>query len=265
MTELNGTATSAISDHERMWNVLVGYCLRDWRVHLRSPLVIGGTLAGPLLLLLAIGIGLGSAIGARTEHQILTVIVPGLAAMGVVLVCSQRSITVFTDRATGLTDEILAGPVNASTIVFAQTISSTVIAMLQALAVYGISAILGLAVMPAHRVAFIASLFAFAFACAASCSAMGLLARRPGSIQALLNLVVNPLFFLSGALFDVDTTATPMRVVALLNPFHYGVYLLQSAYSAHGIGLWQSGQSVAVLVVIAVAAIVAGTRSLRRT
>jgi hypothetical protein len=89
----------------RAGHVASAYCQRDWRVHLRSPLAIGGMLAGPLLLLLAIGIGLGSAIGGGAQHQILKVIVPGLVGMGVVLATSQRSIAVFSDRTSGLTDD----------------------------------------------------------------------------------------------------------------------------------------------------------------
>jgi ABC-2 type transport system permease protein len=248
----------------RAGHVASAYCQRDWRVHLRSPLAIGGMLAGPLLLLLAIGIGLGSAIGGGAQHQILKVIVPGLVGMGVVLATSQRSIAVFSDRTSGLTDEIVAGPVTVRIIVLAQTLSSTTIATLQGLAVFALAAMLGLAVVPAHWLVFLIALVAFAFACAATCNAMGLMARRPGSIQALLNLVVNPLFFLSGALFDVSATATPIRVIALLNPFHYGVRLLQDAYNPGGLELALVPQSAAVLIGVAIVALLVSARSLRR-
>jgi ABC-2 type transport system permease protein len=248
----------------RAGHVASAYCQRDWRVHLRSPLAIGGMLAGPLLLLLAIGIGLGSAIGGGAQNQILKVIVPGLVGMGVVLATSQRSIAVFSDRMTGLTDEIVAGPVTVRTIVLAQALSSTTIATLQGLAVFVIAAVLGLADVPAHWLIFLIALVAFAFACAATCNAMGLLARRPGSIQALLNLVVNPLFFLSGALFNVSATATPIRVIALLNPLHYGVRLLQDAYNPGGLDLVRLLQSAAVLVGVAAVALLVSARSLRR-
>jgi ABC-2 type transport system permease protein len=248
----------------RAGHVASAYCQRDWRVHLRSPLAIGGMLAGPLLLLLAIGIGLGSAIGGGAQHQILEVIVPGLVGMGVVLATSQRSIAVFSDRTSGLTDEIVAGPVTVRIIVLAQTLSSTTIATLQGLAVFALAAMLGLAVVPAHWLVFLIALVAFAFACAATCNAMGLMARRPGSIQALLNLVVNPLFFLSGALFDVSATATPIRVIALLNPFHYGVRLLQDAYNPGGLDLALVLQSAAVLIGVAIVALLVSARSLRR-
>jgi ABC-2 type transport system permease protein len=244
--------------------VLTAYWQRDWRVHLRSPLAITGTLAGPLLLLLAIGVGLGSAIGAGTQQQILTVIVPGLAAMGAILVASQRSVAVFTDRASGLTDEILAGPVNASTIVAAQSIVSAGIATVQGLAVYGMSVALGLASAPAHWVMFLGALLAIALMSSATCTCLALLARRPGTIQALLNLVVNPLFFLSGALFDVDASAPPMRIIALLNPLYYGVRLLQDAYRPGDIDAWASAVSVAVLAGTVVVAIAVGAWSLRR-
>ncbi len=260
MTDRGAIALPAI----RAGNVVAAYCQRDWRVHLRSPLAIGGMLAGPLLLLLAIGVGLGSAIGGGTQDQILKVIVPGLAGMGAVLATSQRSIAVFSDRATGLTDEIVAGPVTVRTIVLAQTLSSTTIATLQALAVFAIASVFGLTDVPAHWLVFLISLVAFAFACAATCNAMGLLARRPGSIQALLNLVVNPLFFLSGALFNVSATATPIRVIALLNPFHYGVRLLQEGYDPGGLDLGHLLQSAAVLIGIAVLALAVSARSLRR-
>lgn len=255
----------AVAPAGRSRHVVEAYCQRDWRVHLRSPLAIGGTLAGPLLLLLAVGVGLGSAIGGGTEDQILKVIVPGLAGMGAVLAASQRSIAVFSDRAAGLTDEIVAGPVTAATIVVAQAVSSTTIATLNGAAVFGIAAVLGLATVPAHWPLFVAALVAFAFACAASCNAMGLLARRPGSIQALLNLVVNPLFFLSGALFKVSAAAMPLRVIALVNPLAYGVRILQDAYDPGSINVAHALQSFAVLIGVAALALLAGARSLRQT
>jgi ABC-2 type transport system permease protein len=261
---MTSLANAEPTGRNRDWHVVLAFCQRDWRVHLRSPLAIFGTLAGPLLLLFAIGVGLGSTLGTGTERQIWSVLVPGLAAMGAVLVASQRSITVFTDHTSGLTDEILVGPVDVRTVVLAQTVSSTTIATLHALAVFGISAALGLATVPAHWVLFLFALVAFAFMCSASCNAMGLLANRPGSIQALLNMVVNPLFFLSGALFDVDRTILAMRIVALLNPLHYGVRLLQAAYHTGPVDVGSAALSGVVVIATASIAITVGARSLRR-
>lgn len=220
-----------VSELQRWWSVIAGHCQRHWRVHLRSPLVISGTLLGPTLLLIAIGVGLASTMTGAMREQILGLVVPGLAAMGALLAASQHGIGVNHDRNGGLIDEVLAGPVTASTVVAAHAASTTVVATLHGLAVFLVAAAVGLAKPPASWIAFVAALALFSLACSVGTNAVGLLARKPGSIQAALNLVINPMFFLSGALFDVSVTPRPVQALAAVNPVRYGVDLLQAAYS----------------------------------
>lgn len=254
-----------VGEWQRRWSVIAGHCRRHWRVHLRSPLVISGTLLGPVLLLIAIGVGLGSTMTGAMREDILGLIVPGLAAMGALLAASQHGIGVNNDRNGGLVDEVLAGPVSASTVVVAHAVSTTVVATLHGLAVFLVAAAVGLAETPANWVGFIAALAAFSLACSVGANAIGFLARQPGSIQAALNLVINPMFFLSGALFDISVTPRLVQALAAVNPVRYGVDLLQAAYSGQGLPIGRLILALAVLAVGVMLFAVVSVASLRRS
>lgn len=250
----------------RQWNVLAGFCARDWSLHFRSPLVVVGTLTGPLLLLVAIGIGLGGSVTSGQQNNILDVIVPGLCAMSTLLVASQRSIAVFHDRSTGLIDEIVAGPVSRSAVIVAQTVSSASLATIHGLAMLLLTIALGTGSVPENLLAFAGSIAAFAVMSSVLCNAMAHGATKPGTIQSLLNLVVNPLFFLSGALYDVAGTAPVVRFLGLIDPLHYGVRLLQSAYGTSApASLSQIGVSVTVIVAVSLFGTAAAVRFSRRS
>lgn len=250
----------------RQWNVLAGFCARDWSLHFRSPLVVVGTLTGPLLLLVAVGIGLGGSVTSGQQNNILGVIVPGLCAMSTLLVASQRSIAVFHDRSTGLIDEIVAGPVSRLAVIIAQSVSSASLAAVHGLIMLLLTIALGAGSVPDNLPAFVGSLALFAVMSSVLCNAMAHGATKPGTIQSLLNLVVNPMFFLSGALYDVAGTAPAVRLLALIDPLHYGVRLLQSAYGTVApASPAQLGFSIAVIIGVCLLGTVAAVRFSRRS
>jgi ABC-2 type transport system permease protein len=255
--------TDAASRAARLLRCVAGHFQRNWRLHRRSPLVITGTLAGPLLLLLAVGVGLTASLPEHHRTELVDLIVPGLTAMAVLLVASQHSVRAYGDRASGLTAELLAGPASRMSIVVGQAVATTVVAMTHAVVVFLVAVGLGLGGMPASWPAFLAVLLALSLACATGCTALGLAMRQPGAIQASLNLVVNPMFFLSGALFPIAQAPTGVQVVARVNPLHYPVVLLQEAYG--GAGLLDTPTTllaVAVLAATVAATTMAGARAL---
>ncbi|MDX3194248.1 ABC transporter permease [Streptomyces sp. MN03-5084-2B] len=249
----------------RAWHVLAGFCARDWALHFRSPLSVVGTLAGPLLLLVAVGIGLGGSVAPGQQENILALIVPGLCAMSALLVASQRSVAVFHDRSSGLIDEIVTGPVSRPVVVVAQALSSATLATVHGLVMLVLAVVLGAGSLPGSPVAFTAAIAAFALLSSSLCNAMAYGASKPGTIQSLLNLVINPLFFLSGALYDVTTTVVPVRVLALVNPLHYAVRLIQAAYAeTPPDGALSTAGALAVVVAVVVACWAMAVRFSRR-
>jgi ABC-2 type transport system permease protein len=77
------------------------------------------------------------------------------------------------------------------------------------------------------------------------------------AFQLVMNLLIMPLFFLSGALFPLDFVSSTMAIVAKLNPLTYGVDGVRGSL----IGVWHFSavHDAGVLAVIVVVLVSLGT------
>ena len=80
--------------------------------------------------------------------------------------------------------------------------------------------------------------------------------------QFIMNFLVMPIFFLSGALFPLNNLPTALSIATRLDPLSYGIDGLRGAF----IGLSQIGfaTDLAVLAVVAMAFLALGARAFSR-
>lgn len=194
----------------------------------RSYSQLSGAMAGPILLLLAIGLGVGSAASLSTE--IATVLVPGLAGMVVLLVASSQSIELCIDRQSGLIRETLVGPGRNWMPVVARMLSAALVGLFLAPSILLVAASIGLGRVPEQPVSFVLGLAAFAAFSSCLTVALATRADHPGQLGGYLNLITNPMFFLSGALFEVDGAPELLRWLVGVNPMHHAIRLAQHGY-----------------------------------
>ena len=224
----------------------------------------------PLLWLLVIGAGLSAVQGKHGEPGYQAFLVPGVLGMTLLFGGMLAALATVYDKESGVMRMLVIAPIEHYWIVLAKALGATVSALLQALLLLLILALLGYL----SRHMSIPLLAAGLLGTALACSSLGMLvaawSRTLDNYATMMNLVIFPVFFLSGSLYPVQHLPEVLRFVATLNPFTYGVDLLKHAAIAGPAGSYgadfEIAVDLAVLIGFSVAALgIAGARFSRDT
>ncbi|MDX1573467.1 MAG: ABC transporter permease [Methylophaga sp.] len=180
----------------------------------------------PLIWLLVIGSGVGSMLSGTQQEGYLQFLVPGIVAMTLLFAALLSALTLVYDKEFGVMRMMMIAPIAHGWIVVAKLIAATIIAMVQAIMLLVILFAIGLLEWQAALL-----LLPPAFLTALLCAAMGGLiavwSKTLDNFAVIMNFVIFPVFFLSGALYPVTQLPDLLRYVVLINPFSYGVDLLK--------------------------------------
>ncbi|HEX4772317.1 MAG TPA: ABC transporter permease [Bryobacteraceae bacterium] len=215
--------------------------LRELRRYVRSRAQIVASLGQPLLYLLALGFGLGPVFQKAGQGSYIQFVAPGVIAMTILFSSVFSGIGLLWDRQFGFLKETLVAPVPRIQVMLGRTLGAATVAMLQGLLVSIVCFIAGFRVAHFSTVplaflfmALIASLFA------SLGSAIGSVLQNMQGFQLIMNFLVMPIFFLSGALYPLTNLPKAFSIVTSLDPLAYGVDGLRAALigvSHFGIGL----------------------------
>jgi ABC-2 type transport system permease protein len=209
-------------------DVIYALWLRQIRRYFRSGSRIIGTIGQPLLLMLALGYGLGAVYKRAGQGDYLQFLVPGIIAQTVLLSGIFWGIIILMDKRFGFLSELLVAPVSRFRILLGSALGGATISIVQGLLVFFISMLLGfrpydwLLVVPAFGVLVLICL-ALTFVGAGIAS----LVDDFQGFQGINNLLVMPLFFLSSALYPLDTVPAFLRIISTYNPVSYMVDALR--------------------------------------
>ena len=202
------------------WRDLLRYWRDKWR--------LAASLAQPLLFLLVFGSGLSSALrggfgGAAADIDYIQYIFPGVIAMAVLFTSIFSAASIVWDREFGFLRELLVAPIDRSTLAVGKALGGATQATIQGFIMVALAPVVGVTLTPLVFVTILPLVFVLAF----SLSAMGVaIASRMRSMQAfqvVLNFLMLPIFFLSGALFPLTGLPDWMTVLTRLDPASYGV------------------------------------------
>lgn len=215
--------------------------LRQVKKQWRSKARLFGSLGQPLLFLLALGFGLSHVFEKAGSGDYIQFLAPGVIAMSVLFTSMFTGIEVIWDRQFGFLKETLVAPVSRFSIMIGRTLGGATISMLPGIVVFLVSLLVGF--RPQSSVMLLVAL-AFMFLTGVCFTAFGTaIASRMRDMQAfplIINFVIMPLFFLSGALFPLEGSPAVLTLIARFNPLAYGVDGLRAALtgvSYFGIGL----------------------------
>ncbi|MFZ2189394.1 MAG: ABC transporter permease [Candidatus Magasanikiibacteriota bacterium] len=210
--------------------------LRQIKRYMRSRARIIGSLGQPLLFLIALGFGFGPVYQKAGGGNYLAFLVPGIVAMSVIFTAIFSGIEIIWDKQFGFLKETLVAPVSRLNIMIGRTFGGATVATMQGLVVLLISFLLGFRID--NWLLFPLALL-FMILIALLFTAMGtalasVLSDMQG-FQLIINFLVMPLFFLSGALFPLDNLPTAIKIATRIDPLTYGVDGLRGALisSAH--------------------------------
>jgi ABC-2 type transport system permease protein len=214
--------------------------LRQLKRTVRSPARIVGGLGQPLLFLLALGFGLGPVFERAGQGNYFQFLVPGVIAMSILFTAVFSGIEIIWDRQFGFLKETLVAPVPRVAIMAGRTLGGATIAIVQGMIVLGLATLFGF--RPALSSLPLALLFMALIAILFSAfgTAIGSIVEDMQAFPLIMNFVLMPLFFLSGALFPLENLPRALGTVVRIDPLSYGVDGLRAALTglpSFGIGL----------------------------
>ncbi len=198
--------------------------LRQIKRYLRSTPRIVGSLGQPLLFLVALGFGFGPIYQKAGGGNYLEFLVPGIISMSILFTAVFSGIEIIWDRQFGFLKETLVAPIPRLNILIGRTLGGATVALLQGVIVFLISMLIGF--RPASLTLFpLALLFMFLIALffTALGTAIASVLEDMQGFQLIMNFLVMPLFFLSGALFPLQGLPKTFRIIASVDPLSYGV------------------------------------------
>ena len=201
--------------------------LREVKRFVRSKSRIVGALGQPVLFLIALGYGLGPVFAKAGQGNYLEFIAPGIIGMTIIFTAIFNGMQIIWDRQFGFLKETMVAPVSRTSIMFGRTLGGATVATLQGVLVLIIAIVAGfrpswLGILPA----IVAMLF-IAFLFSALGIAVASKLRDMQGFQLIMNFLVMPLFFLSGALFPLSDVPAALLWIARFDPLSYGVDALR--------------------------------------
>jgi ABC-2 type transport system permease protein len=232
--------------------------LRQVKKYFRSKSRIIGSLAQPLLFLVAFGYGFGSIYSKAGQGNYIQFLAPGIILMSVVFTAIFTGIDIIWDRQFGFLKETLVAPVSRLQIVLGKTIGGATVGIIQGLIVFLLTLIVGfrpqhiMALFPAFLITFLVSLLFTSLGTAIASTLEDM-----QGFQLIMNFLVMPIVFLSGAFFPLNGLPKSIEFISNINPLSYGIDGLREAL----IGVTKFGMATDLLILSAITVVLLGIGS----
>jgi ABC-2 type transport system permease protein len=247
-----------------------GIAVRELVRFLRQRGRMLSSVARPFVWLIFAGAGFAPVFAGRAVIDYRVYMAPGLLGMVVMFGSLLAALSTVTDRDAGVLRMVLVAPIRRSTIALGKALGATALGTLQTLAVAAILLpLVGLRPTPAGVLLGLAGVVLSSLATGALGLLLAATMRSIENFAGVMNFVVFPMLFLSGALYPVRHLGPVLRALAYVNPLAYGVDLLKHALLAGWTGAGYGGElpvamDLAALAGFAVAGLAAATPLLAR-
>lgn len=232
--------------------------LRQIKRYLRSRSRIVGSLAQPLLFLLAFGYGFGSVFQKAGEGNYLNFLAPGIIGMAILFTAMFTGIEVIWDRQFGFLKETLVAPMPRFNIMLGRTLGGATVSVVQGIIVMLISLLFGfhpislVLVVPAILAMFLVALLFTSLG-----TAIASILQDMQGFQLIMGFLVMPMFFLSGALFPMEQAPRALTLIARLDPLSYGIDAMRFLFlgaGTYGLGVDFAALSIITLIFLGIGA-----------
>uniref|UniRef100_A0A7C3R410 Transport permease protein n=1 Tax=Leptospirillum ferriphilum TaxID=178606 RepID=A0A7C3R410_9BACT len=199
--------------------------IRLWRDKVR----LVGSLIQPVLFLFILGGGLkgrfsGGFSGGGNYQQF---IFPGILAMSILFTASFAGIAVVWDREVGFLKEVLVAPLSRTAVVLGKVLGGSTNSLVQGLILFSLYPFFGIHLNPARFILAVMTMFVIGLAQTAMGIALSVRMSSSQGFMVLLNFIILPLYFLSGAMFPLNGLPKWLSLAVILDPVTYGVDLLR--------------------------------------
>ena len=234
--------------------VIYAIWLREVKLFVREPIRLVGMVGQPLLYLLIVGQGIAGAMKMMSESSNVNYVLfiyPGIIGMSVLFTSIFAALSIIWDREFGFLKEVLVSPAPRWAVALGKIFGGATVAMIQSVILIALGPVVG--VIPTPLLVLQLLLLCFLISCAITSLGVAIAAkmRSMQGFQMIMNFLVMPMYFLSGAMFAVDEAPSWMQPAMLADPLTYGVSALRSVvWSAAGVASKAEGLSLAANVVI---------------
>jgi ABC-2 type transport system permease protein len=198
---------------------------RDVLRFVRDRARIIASLGQPLLFLFVFGGGLSPAMSGLGGGQLdfTSFLFPGIIAMAVLFTAIFSAVSIVWDREFGFLREVLVAPVSRTAVALGKVAGGSTVAMFQGVIILLLAPLVGVSLSAGQ----ILVLLGLMLLTAATMTSLGILvAARIQSMegfQLIMNFLLMPMFFLSGAFFPLQGVPVWMDWLARIDPMTYGV------------------------------------------
>jgi ABC-2 type transport system permease protein len=223
----------------------------------RMPSRIISGLAQPILFLVVMGTGLSSIIDERSAGGVdyKVFLFPGILAMSIITSALFSAVSIVWDREFGFLREMLVAPVSRTSLVLGKAIGGGTVSVVQGVILVALAPFVGVDLTVARVFGLLAALLLLAFALTSFGIVLSSRMERMESFQMVMALVMQPMIFLSGAVFPLQNLPQWLAVLTRVNPATYGVDLTRRLVLPESVPLTLNGWPVplwldAVIVVV---------------
>ncbi len=216
-------------------DVLYVLWLRQMRRYVRSRSRVLGAFGQPILLMLALGYGIGAIYRKAGQGDYLQFLVPGIITQTILLSAVFWGLIILQDKRFGFLAELLVTPVSRLRILVGSALGGATISMLQGIFILIIATAFGfrpanwLMIGPALLVMSLMTMALTFFG-----AGLASMVEDFQGFQGINNFLVLPLFFLSSALYPLTNIPTALKVITSLNPVTYMVDALRHLLANQG-------------------------------
>jgi ABC-2 type transport system permease protein len=185
---------------------------------------IGTSLLQPVLFLFVLGTGLSQLASEGTGGlNLRTFLYPGILSMTVLFTAIFSAASVVWDREFGFLREMLVAPVRRSSIVIGKCLGGATVATTQGVLMIAMAGLVGVPYAPSLVLAVFGLQILLSFMLTAFGLVVAARVKQMQSFMALTQMLVMPLFFLSGAMFPLTGLPTWLTVLNRFDPLTYAV------------------------------------------
>ena len=212
---------------------------------IRSKSRVFASLAQPLLYLFALGFGFGPIYARAGQGNYIEFLAPGIICMSVLFTSISSGIEIIWDRQFGFLKETLVAPVSRLEIMIGKTLGGATVAIFQGIFVFGIAYLAGFRPISTNGIflAFLIMVITGILFTALGTAIASLMEDMHG-FQLIMNFIVLPIFFLSGALFPLANLPKILDIITRFDPLSYGVDGIRGALT----GVYHFGAGYDILV-----------------
>lgn len=219
---------------------------------------IVASLIQPILYLFVLGSGLSSMIPSGRGVPLRTFLFPGVISMSVLFTCFFSAGSLVWDREFGFMREMLVAPVRRGAIVTGKCLGGATAGVLQGTLLVALAGFVGVPYDPVLILTLLGELLLLSFSLTAFGVLVAVRIKSMQSFMAIIQMILMPLYFLSGALFPLNGLPAWLTVLTRIDPLTYAVDPMRRAVfermGFRAVGVMWGGAQVPVALELGIVA-----------